>query len=307
MAGAEKRRGGIERMDYNPPGPYRLDLEIFTVSELRRRDDREKRRSTHRYSFHLLVCVARGTCTQLVDFKPVRCEAGSLLVLRPGQAHRFGFDEDWDGWLILFRPEFLPPAPSAGADLQLAVGIGRLPGHLSLSGEELRRVTGLVTRMREDAEMEAQPRDVHALLRYQLCALMVRLSIIHGRQEGRAGASAGALQRFQGFQQLVETNFVEWHGVAEYAKRLGCAEKSLTRATSEVMGMNAKAYIASRINLEAKRLLAHTDLSVGQIAYELGFEEGTNFIKFFKRETRCTPAEFRRQQNAPGAPFWRPT
>ena len=62
--------------------------------------------------------------------------------------------------------------------------------------------------------------------------------------------------------------------------------------------MNAKAFIASRISLEAKRLLVHTDLSVTLIAESLGFEEATNFIKFFKREAGCTPAEFRREQDA---------
>jgi AraC-like DNA-binding protein len=65
----------------------------------------------------------------------------------------------------------------------------------------------------------------------------------------------------------------------------------------EAAGTNAKAFIASRISLEAKRLLVHTDVSVTLIAESLGFSEATNFIKFFKRETGCTPAEFRQQQN----------
>jgi AraC-like DNA-binding protein len=57
--------------------------------------------------------------------------------------------------------------------------------------------------------------------------------------------------------------------------------------------MSAKAFISKRINLEAKRLLAHTDLPVGVIAEKLGFQEATHFSKFFKREARCTPKEFR--------------
>lgn len=144
---------------------------------------------------------------------------------------------------------------------------------------------------------------MHALLRYQLYALLSRLSIFHDRQEARVETSSRVLQRFKRFQQLVEKHFAKWRRVAEYAEQLGCTEKSLTRATMVAAGMSAKAFISSRINLEAKRLLVHTDSSVTLIAESLGFEEATNFIKFFKRETGCTPAEFRRGQVTANAPF----
>jgi AraC-like DNA-binding protein len=303
MSGKQKRRAEIQRLDYRPSGTYRLDLEIFSVSDLRRRVGKEQLRSTHRYAFHVLVCITQGTCTHLVDFKPIRCEPGSLLALRPGQAHNFGLEEGWDGWMILFRPELLLPSPAVAPDLNLVVGLERLPEHLPLHDNELRSVTDAIAQMREDAGIDAPPKDVHALLRYQLSALLLRLSIFHDRQEARVGASARVLQRFKNFQQLVEKNFAKWHQVAEYAEQLGCTAKSLTRATREAAGMNAKAFITSRINLEAKRLLAHTDVSVTLIAESLGFEEVTNFIKFFKRDTGCTPAEFRRRQAAVHAPY----
>jgi AraC-like DNA-binding protein len=198
--------------------------------------------------------------------------------------------------MILFRPEFLLPSPAVAPDLKLAVGLERLPEHFPLRDDELRSVTDAITQMREDAGIDALPKDVHALLRYQLYALLLRLSIFHDRMEAQVGVSARVSQRFKNFQQLVEKNFAKWHQVAEYAEQLGCAAKSLTRATREATGMNAKAFITSRISLEAKRLLAHTDVSVTLIAESLGFDEATNFIKFFKRETGCTPAEFRRRQ-----------
>jgi AraC-like DNA-binding protein len=62
-----------------------------------------------------------------------------------------------------------------------------------------------------------------------------------------------------------------------------------------VRGKTAKALLTDRIALEAKRLLVHSSMSVAAIAEALGFEEATNFVKFFKRETRVTPGAFRRQ------------
>ena len=73
------------------------------------------------------------------------------------------------------------------------------------------------------------------------------------------------------------------------------AEKTLTRICSAVAGVGAKAFIASRLALEAKRLLVHTEMPISAIAQRLGFDEATNFTKFFRSIEGCTPGDFRRQ------------
>jgi AraC-like DNA-binding protein len=133
-------------------------------------------------------------------------------------------------------------------------------------------------------------------MRHQLHTLLKRLSIVQGRRQALEQLLSPASQRFQRFQQLVDQRFAQWHQVADYASQLGYSEKSLVRAVSAVIGMTAKAFIAARINLEAKRLLVHTNAPVAAIAEKLGFDEATNFSKFFRREVSCTPAEFRRRQ-----------
>lgn len=256
-------------------------------------------RVTHRYEFHTLVCVTRGQCTQIVDFKSIDCEPGSLLVVRAGQAHNYGQDEDWDGWNLLFRPEFVIPVSTTTHDLKIALDLQRLPEQLVLSSQELPKVTDLFQQMREDTLIDAPQEDVHALLRHQLHALLTRLSILQGRRQAQESLVSPASQRFRRFQQLVDERFAQWHQVADYASELCYTEKSLARAVAAATGMTAKAFIAARINLEAKRLLVHTDLPVGAIAEKLGFDEPTNFSKFFKREVGHTPADFRGRQRTP--------
>jgi len=288
----------IQRLGYQPQAPHQLDLEVFSVADLRDRA-KEQLRVTHRYEFHTLVCVTQGRCTQMVDFKSIACEPGSLLVVRAGQAHNYGQGEDWDGWNLLFRPEFVLPVSTTSHDLKLALDLERLPEHLVLGDQELRKATDLLQQMREDTLIDAPQDDVHALLRHQLHTLLTRLSILQGRRQTLEPLVSPASQRFQRFAQLVDARFAQWHQVADYASQLGYTEKSLARAVAAAAGMTAKAFIAARINLEAKRLLVHTDAPVVAIAEKLGFDEATNFSKFFKREVQCTPAEFRRRQRAP--------
>ena len=294
----------IQRLGYQPQAPYQLDLEVFSMADLRLRAE-EELRQTHRYEFHTVVCVTQGTCTQMVDFKSIACAPGSLLVVRAGQAHNYGADADWDGWNLLFRPQFVLPVSTTSHDLKLALDLEQLPEHMVLSAQGLGKVTDLLQQMREDTQMDArvgaQQEDVHRLLRHQLHTLLTRLGILQGRRQTQETLVSPALQRFQRFQQLVDKRFVQWHQVADYANQLGYTEKSLARAVAAAAGTTAKAFIAARINLEAKRLLVHLDMPVATIADKLGFDEPTNFSKFFKREVGCTPAEFRKRQRAPVA------
>ncbi|WP_170288325.1 helix-turn-helix domain-containing protein [Marilutibacter maris] len=74
---------------------------------------------------------------------------------------------------------------------------------------------------------------------------------------------------------------------------MGCTQKSLNRATWDVAGLGAKGFIARRITLDAKRLLACTDRPIYQVAENLGFDEATNFANFFRKNVGESPTEFR--------------
>jgi AraC-like DNA-binding protein len=95
------------------------------------------------------------------------------------------------------------------------------------------------------------------------------------------------------FKDLLETGYKIQKQVNYYAKEIIITEKRLNQATSRVLGKTPKEIIDDRIMLEAKRILAHTTETVKEIGFDLGFEEPTNFIKYFKKHSTVTPTEFR--------------
>lgn len=99
---------------------------------------------------------------------------------------------------------------------------------------------------------------------------------------------------FSRFSRAVEASFKRTRLVEDYAQGLNFSAKTLNRACLAVMGNSAKQFIDARVVLEAERLLAHTDLQVTEVASMLGFREPTNFVKFFRREAKQSPGEFRR-------------
>lgn len=159
-------------------------------------------------------------------------------------------------------------------------------------------ITHAVAQMHQDTQAHAASLHAHALLRYQLYALLTRLRMAHEQKSAQSVPPGRALQRFKAFELLVEKHFATWHQLPRYAQQLGCSEKSLVRASLEAAGVTPKVFISARIVLEAKRLLAHTTWPVARIAESLGYSDLANFAKFFKREAGCTPTEFRSRQTA---------
>jgi len=66
---------------------------------------------------------------------------------------------------------------------------------------------------------------------------------------------------------------------------------------SSLTGLNTQQYIQNAIIEKAKEKLTTTNLSVSEIAYELGFEHPQSFSKLFKTKTNVSPLEFRHSFN----------
>ena len=91
---------------------------------------------------------------------------------------------------------------------------------------------------------------------------------------------------------MVERDFKTVRRVEDYAELLAYSPRTISRATIEAVGVGPKEFVDRRVLLEAKRLLAHSDLTAAQIGDELGFSDAANFGKFF-RDTGNSPIDFR--------------
>ncbi|GAB3883730.1 helix-turn-helix domain-containing protein [Spirosoma agri] len=79
----------------------------------------------------------------------------------------------------------------------------------------------------------------------------------------------------------------------DYASRLAVHVNHLNRALRETTGKTTTEHIADRIASEAKALLKHTNWTIAEISYSLGFEEPAHFTNFFRKHVKLTPSLFR--------------
>lgn len=99
---------------------------------------------------------------------------------------------------------------------------------------------------------------------------------------------------FLKFKNLVSNCFIKHKQVIDYATMLHVSATSLNKIVKQITSRTPKELISEKITLEAKKLLQYGSEDVAQIAFALGFEEPTHFIRFFKKQTKLTPLEYRK-------------
>lgn len=85
--------------------------------------------------------------------------------------------------------------------------------------------------------------------------------------------------------------------VEKIADKLNISPNYLTRLLKTITGKSTQSFIHEKIIKLAKEKLSITELSVNEIAFELGFEHPQSFGKLFKKKTEMTPLEFRKSYN----------
>jgi len=284
----------IPRLGFRPPAGYAFDIEVFPAHGWLERVPPEHFRYPSRLDFHQLILVTQGRFGHTVDFQLEITPTGSLLAMRPGQVQRFEANKPWDGWVVIFRPESFQAADAVGSQ-RVGISVDDMPVQLALEKTSFEPIRQALVQMHQDAKLAGQMQLVSALERAQLQALLIRLQLASEQQQPAPAVDSSLARHFRKYRQAVEQRFHAWHQIAAYAQALGMSEKTLSRATQEVAGLSAKAYLSKRIALEAKRMLAYTSWPIAQVADKLGFDEPTNFIKFFRREAGHAPSEFRKQ------------
>jgi AraC-like DNA-binding protein len=250
-------------------------------------------RRVHRIDFHVLLFFRAGPVHHRVDFAEYEAGAGDVLWIRPGQVHGFSPDERYEGTALTMQPGFLPRA------LVEATGLYRYdrPPLLHPDPDQLAALDASLAQLeREYLDTATLPPALHTnVLRHSLTAFMLRVA--HVSALAAADESGPAPDTtFTRFRTAVEQSFRTNHSVSAYADELGYSRRTLVRAVRAATGQTPKGFIDRRVVLEAKRLLAHTELPVGRIGAAVGFPDSANFSKYFQQHAGVTPAAFRAEQ-----------
>ena len=131
------------------------------------------------------------------------------------------------------------------------------------------------------------------LVRSYLIVLLLQIKRVVGNTSGIV-----QLKRYQeitaDFEELILKETSKYKTISGYAEELNVTPIYLSECVKKATGLTSKKLLSNYMTLRAKALLQQTTKSVADIAYDMGFDEPTNFIKFFKKNEGVTPSIFRK-------------
>jgi AraC family transcriptional activator of pobA len=100
---------------------------------------------------------------------------------------------------------------------------------------------------------------------------------------------------FERFQTLLEKNYVEYAYADLFADVIGINQKKLNSIVRKRTGKTACQLVEAKIVFETIELLKQPQLSIKEIAWQLGYEDQYYFSRMFKKQTGLPPRKYRIQ------------
>ncbi|GGO94090.1 helix-turn-helix transcriptional regulator [Wenjunlia tyrosinilytica] len=274
----------VHHLDDGPPAPRPSAFSIGTFDAL---GPMARACYPHRHTFHEIAFVTGGRGRHFVDLVEWPLRPPQLSYVAPGQVHHWELESELCGSLVLFTDDFLISHPG---DVPALRRLTERPwAHVAEEDEP--GLSALVADMKR--EYCARKDGFASVLRAYLHVLITWALRLPGAAppDSRAGRAAVVAQHFVRLLALPERTP---RSVREYAAEVGVSVSHLNEAVKQATGHTPGRLIRQVQVLEAKRLLAHTDLALTRISHQLGFADAAYFCRFFRRETGTSPGAFRR-------------
>ncbi|MGD1847892.1 MAG: helix-turn-helix transcriptional regulator [Salibacteraceae bacterium] len=285
----------IQLYNFKPGLPQ--ELELLDFAEMQQKFG-PYLASPHRLEFYQIIWFQEGRAQHVVDFTPWEVVPDTVLFLPPNAVQQFRFEGALQGRCLLFTDAFFTESEVDTQFLRSSILFNDL---FSVPRIRLDVAAFPLPALLDQLETElAKPTDdfQSGILRNLLRALLLHAERERRNQDFTEVRKGPDLEVVMQFREALERDFTTSKQVKHYAGLLHLTEKRLNLATSRLLGKSPKRLIDERVMLEAKRLLAHTTAPVKEIGFELGFEEATNFVKFFRKHHTTTPVAFRESQQA---------
>lgn len=232
-------------------------------------------------------------------------DEGVLFFMAPGQVFGIDFEKGSihrpEGWIILIHPDFLWNTPLAKTIKQHEFFDYSVYEALYLSDKEETMLTNIVNNIEQEyhANIDRFSQDV---IIAQLELMLTYAERFYQRQFiTRKITGHEILTRLEDFlSDYFNTGALAKKGlpsIAHIAETLNISPGYLSSLLKSLTGQNTQQHLHAKLIDLAKEKLSTTNLSVSEIAYELGFEHLQSFSKLFKTKTRLSPLEFRQSFN----------
>jgi AraC family transcriptional activator of pobA len=244
----------------------------------------------HRKDYYFWAFVKQGGSRHWIDMKPYQLKPDTFYFTIPHQVHLKEEAMPLTAFSVAFTEEFLALEENSLLR-QLPIIQNPDNGHeLNLNAADVLFIEDMLEKIY--AENRSNNNWHNSMLMGYMRILFIYLSRLYTKQFSNKDAAPDRVL-LKKYLSKIEEGYAEYHEVSAYADMLNISAGHLSEIVKEQSGKPAIAHIHERLILETKRLLFHTDHSIKEIAFKLGFEDASYFNRFFKRIVAQTPVEYR--------------
>lgn len=241
----------------------------------------------HFHPHYEIVWLAKGQAEFFSDFQRYPLNTGSLAFIKPGDLHTwFG---DWSQFhlhVIGFQSNVLGMWPSL-PNLPF-FEVGAAPFLPVANAEQEVMGTLFDGMLQRSKQTDGDP----IILGGYLYTILLETRRLYLQQSPQTLAlpSQTLITRFR---NLLESHYKERWQVSAYAQHLFVTTNHLVKIVRQATGQTPGQMAQERMYLEARRLLAYSEMPVQEISEELAFPSPTQFGQWFKKLAGASPTQFR--------------
>ena len=250
------------------------------------------------------IAIKRGVNKMVYGQQRYDFDSGVMGLMAPNQvikATEHAPAGERSGWIMLVHPDLLWNTPLATKIMQYEFFHYAVHEALFLSEKEETIINGIVQTIQGEYRANTDKFSSDVIVA-QLELLLTYAQRFYERQFiTRKKSSSQVLERMEAllaahFDQ-VDRSATGLPSVEDIAAQLNLSTKYLSSLLKQLTGRTAQQHIHDKLMEKAKEKLSTTELSVSEIAFQLGFEHSQSFSKLFKSKTEVSPLEFRRAFN----------
>lgn len=226
-------------------------------------------------------------------------DEGVLAMTAPKQILSVGSDENYrvSGWWLVFHSDFILNYPLGKAIKDYGFFSYAVNEALHLSDKEEQMLEGIFKNIEQEykTSIDQYSQDVmvsHLELLLNYCNRFYNRQFLTRKigNNDLLTKMENLLSEYFNSNQLLESGLPT---VQYFADKMHVSPNYLSDMLRTLTGQSTQQHIHTKLIEKAKETLATTNLSVSEIAYQLGFEHPQSFSKLFKSKTNLTPVEYR--------------
>ena len=256
---------------------------------------------SRRWPYFFILYALTEDAQHCIENEKFTVPLGQFLFVGPDRFHSFINAENDDFWVIYFDYGFYARSPNDAYFIQnTPLFFDLSKNYLSRPSIDIAEYVTLQFEFLEKLIRSSQAPLVRDIVHNAVQAMLIRSAFLsqglHSKDVHFDNLEDKKIAIR--FRELLHLNYRNEKKLDYYANALKTTPRRLNQAITNIYGRSAKQLVTEKIFEEAKSKLAHTDLTIKEISYDMGFTEENNFSAFFTKHAGFSPKKYRNLQNS---------